>query len=468
MALATILLTTKSMRRCAWAAIGLSSALLLAACRRQSQSQTVVDAGVVSAVPNDTGSADPYSRICPPQPPADGGISWEAGVPASLVSVPGVLWTRVSQSDECSALTPRTTASELTWLGPSGGASCDPALVNGAGDLAIYSLSGNSEGFHFVNADGVRARYAEDSRSERVAVVAASTKGFQIVRRVMTTECDYSSDVQTDAPPAAAALIDGPRTSNVYQLAPNPRAGYVEAREQGISGQHPDSHQLELRWVDDNLEPEGDWHTAVTWPVNTEDQWRVSVDQLGRAFVLSFNFPPTLGSPPVPSSWTFSARWMDVDGPMGDAFTPVAPTYIAPDGRTFFADWDVVRPLGGSGIAVFHWPNGGPGALSNSGWYAFYPSGLPGAVVPPAWLSSYDGSLTLVADGRAYAALRRDPVSCARTVSLISLSGTTCYETALPDSALCGTTDGIQADGTVIVQGGCPVRWWPQVAGLLP
>lgn len=86
---------------------------------------------------------------------------------------------------------------------------------------------------------------------------------------------------------------------------------------------------------------------------------------------------------------------------------------------------------------------------------------------PPAWLNSYDGSLALVANGQAYAALRRDPATCARTVSLISLSGTTGYEMSLPRSDICGVTDRIQADGTVMLQGGCPVRWWPQVARLM-
>jgi hypothetical protein len=384
-----------------------------------------------------------------------------------VVSLPNVVWTRVSHNDECAALTPRAAASELTWFGPAGGGSCDPAVVNGAGDMAVGYLSTASFGFNFVSFDG-HGQSVATTRTEGLVAVAPAPTGFALVRHVFTTDCEYSSRIERIAPPLAATLIDDPHGSVDYEIIPKPGGGYVEARKLGISAQTPDSNRLELRWVDENLQPEGEWHTAVAWPVNTEDQWLVNVDQLARAFVLSFNFPPTLGSPPVPTSWTFSARWMDVDGPMADAFTPVAPTYTAPDGKVFFADWDVVRPLSQGGVAVFHWPNAGPGTLSNSGWYAFYPSGLPGPVVPPAWLSSYDGSLALVADGKAYAALRRDPVTCARTVSLISLSGTTCYETSLPDSDLCGTTDRIQADGTVIVQGGCPIRWWPQVAALSP
>lgn len=453
------------MARSPHTAFAVSFALLFVACRRPSQSAP--DAAVIAVVPNDAGVVpDPYARTCPAEPPADGGLSWEPGVPASLVSLQNVAWTRVSNNEECSALAPAAPTSELTWAGPDGGGTCDPAVVNGTGDLAIYSLGGTSEGFNFVSSDGAQAQYAADSKTDRLVAVAPIATGFGIVRRVLTTECDYANLIGADVVPPT--LIDGLRTSQVYQLVPNPLGGYVEVRTETITEQHPDSNYLTLRWVDESLKPRGDWHTAMTWPVMTENEWSVTVDQLGKAFMLSFNYPPTLGSPPVPTSWAFSARWMDIDGPISDLFTPIAPTYTAPDGRMYFASWDVIRPLNEGGVAVFHWLNPGTGTLSPSGWYAYYPSGHAGAVAPPAWLSNYDGSLALVANGQAYAALQRDPTTCARTVSLISLSGTICYELSLPHSDVCGVTDRIQADGTVILQAGCPVRWWPQAARLMP
>ncbi len=163
---------------------------------------------------------------------------------------------------------------------------------------------------------------------------------------------------------------------------------------------------LELRWVDDDLQPIGDWHTAVTWPVGTQNLWKLVVDQLGRALVISFVFPPTLGSPPDPSMWDFSARWMGRDGPISEPFMPVIPTYTSPDGRVFFADWDIIRPLREGGFAMYHPPLQGPGTLSHSGWYASYPSALAEVAQPPSWLAMYDGSLQLVAGGAAYAAIR--------------------------------------------------------------
>lgn len=350
-------------------------------------------------------------------------------------------------------------------MGPAEQGTCDPAVINGVGDLAIGSVTESSWGFNFVSADG-HARYAESTKSETVGTVAPRAKGFAIVRHEFATDCDYSSLLETNAPPIEATLIDGPRASDVRKVIPNPLGGFVEARTGLTASLNIVLNRLELRWVDENLQARGDWHTAMTWPAFTENEWLVNVDQLGRAFLLSFNYPPTLGSLPAPTSWTFSARWMDIDGPIGDAFAPIAPNYIAPSGKVYFADWDVVRPLSEGGFAVFHWPNLGPGTLSNAGWYAYCPSGQRTSLAPPAWLSSYDGSVNLIANGRAYAALRRDPATCARTVSLISLSGTKCYEMSLPHSVGCDATDRIQADGTVLMQAGCPVRWWPQAVRL--
>ena len=113
--------------------------------------------------------------------------------------------------------------------------------------------------------------------------------------------------------------------------------------------------------MDDDLQPTGDWHTAVTWPVGTQNLWKLIVDQLGRALVLAFVFPPTLGSPPDPSVWDFSARWMGGDGPISEPFMPVVPTYTGPDGRVFFADWDIIRPLREGGFAMYRISAAGPG-----------------------------------------------------------------------------------------------------------
>lgn len=422
---------------------------------------TVSDGGIP-----DSGSADntPRTRVCPADPPTDGGLVWDAGIRATLVTPQTTGWTAVSADPSCQLLLPAPPPNQLTWTGPAD-AYCDSQSVNGEGDLAIFSISGTSYGFNFVSADGGASGYVRSTPIEQLILAAPRPHGFVTVSDVYPS-CDYSRLLDPAGQPGAAALIDGPYASTIYQVVPNPRGGFVEERTfEGASSVAP--NYLELRWVDDDLQPTGDWHTAVTWPLGTQNLWKLVVDQLGRALVVAFVFPPTLGSPPDPSVWDFSARWMGPDGPISEPFMPVVPTYTGPDGRVFFADWDIIRPLSEGGFAMYHPPLQGPGTLSHSGWYAYYPSALAEVVQPPSWLSSYDGSLQLVAGGAAYAAIQRDAQSCARTVSLISSSGVTCNQLPVEGSDLCGTGDTLQTDGTLIVRNVCRLRWWPQLARLM-
>jgi hypothetical protein len=428
--------------------------------------------GAVSTVSDgglpDGGLADntPRTRVCPADPPMDGGLAWDAGIRATLVPRQTTGWTAVSSDPSCQDLLPAPPPSQLSWAGPAD-AYCDSQSVNGDGDLAIYSISGTLDGFTFASGDGDAGQYVATGKLERQVVAVPRAHGFATVSFAFSTACDYSRLVDRTGQPGPAALIDGPYASSIYQVVPNPRGGFVEERSfEGGSSVAP--NYLELRWVDDDLQPTGDWHTAVTWPLGTQNLWTLVVDQLGRALVLAFVFPPTLGSPPDPSAWDFSARWMGRDGPISDPFMPVVPTYTSPDGRVFFADWDIIRPLREGGFAMYHPPLQGPGTLSHSGWYAYYPTALAEVAQPPSWLSPYDGSLQLVAGGAAYAAIQRDAQTCARTVSLISPSGVTCHQLPVEGSDLCGTGDLLQADGTLIVRSVCRLRWWPQLARLMP
>ena len=82
-----------------------------------------------------------------------------------------------------------------------------------------------------------------------------------------------------------------------------------------------------------------------------------------------------------------------------------------------------------------------------------------------SWLQPYDGSLRILAGGKGYAATRRDPSTCARTVELIAPSGRTCFTLPLQGSELCGYwTDTIWPDGTFVLQHICEHRWWPGLA----
>ena len=390
---------------------------------------------------------------------------WETGIRATLMPPQAAGWTAVSNDPSCQQLLPAPAPNQLTWMGPAD-AVCDPPAVNRDGDLAIYSLSGTLDGFNFASGDGAAGQYVATGRLERLMVAVPRAHGFATVSHAYSGACDYSRLLDQTGQPGPATLIDGPYASTIYQVVPNPRGGFVEERSfEGASPVAP--NYLELRWVDDDLRPTGEWHTAVTWPMGTQNLWTLVVDQLGRALVLTLVFPPSLGSTPDPSMWDFSARWVGLDGPISDSFPPVVPTYTDPNGRVYFAGWDTIRPLPDGGFAMYHPPLQGPGVLSHSGWYGYYPSALAEVIQPPSWLAMYDGSLQLVAGGAAYAAIQRDPQTCARTVSLISPSGVTCQQLAVDGSDLCGTKDMLQNDGTLIVLAGCPVRWWPQLARLM-
>jgi hypothetical protein len=250
-------------------------------------------------------------------------------------------------------------------------------------------------------------------------------------------------------------------------VTPNPLGGYVEARtthDQSVG------HTLWLRWVNETLHPMGDWHAVFTWQFwNQNHDWRVLVDRQGRALVLSFLYPPSLGAPPPRSEWKFSARWMAASGPLGDAFEPIAPIYTPKSSADFvlFADWGSILPLSEGGFAIFHeqaGPNAG-GTISPVGWYVLYPSGKARTEPAPSWLQPYDGPLQLLAGGGGYAAMRRDSNTCARTAELIALSGRLCFTLPLEVSNLCGQwNDTFWPDGTFVVQNVCHFHWWPGLA----
>lgn len=440
------------------------------ACSRGRRAGTFPDGG--NSVGSDGSIPDgghdvPRARVCPAAPPVDSGIVWDAGVQAIRSQPQTGSWTQVSGDASCQSLSPPAPPSaQLTWLGPGDGV-CDAPSINGDGDLAVYSLTGGSDGFTFATADGQRAAFAAFSKTEQLNVAAPLAHGFATVGHEFVSACDYSRLIDGAQHVSEPTLIDGPYGSQIYKVIANPQGGFVE--ERSVAGPSTVAHPnyLELRWVDDNLRPVGDWHTAVTWSGGAENAWTVIVDVTGRALVLSFMFLPSLGGSTDPSTWVFSARWMGTDGPASDAFSPVTPIYTSRDGRVYFADWDTIVPLREGGFAMYHPPLQGPGTLSQSGWYSYYPSGLAKVAPPPSWLNAYDGSMQLVARGAAYAAVQRDKQTCERTVSLISPSGVKCFQLPLEGSDLCGTNDTLQSDGTLIVRSGCALRWWPKVARVM-
>src|SRR5262249_34882054 len=121
-------------------------------------------------------------------------------------------------------------------------------------------------------------------------------------------KCSYVRLIQPDG-----TMSDPVLGEDTDRLSRNPTGGYVEARDNGLNGHR----WLETRWLDDELQPLGDWKTVISWTYVNND-WQLLVDQQGKALLLSWFWPPQFGGLSPPSSWTFSAQWMGPRGPVGD------------------------------------------------------------------------------------------------------------------------------------------------------
>jgi hypothetical protein len=404
-------------------------------------------------------------------PPVEDGLARRPGTPASVSPPQSGDWVQISKAPECSAILPGPVPPRLSWKGPDVTRSkprCDPPIIDGQGDLAVFAASDAGSGHTFFHADGSGGAALKNGASEWQVGLTPRESGFVLVSR-SRPGCYFARPLDTDANASAAIPLDLPQADTAEAMIPNPLGGYVEQRVATDGLQSPKQLYLQLRWLDDGLHPVGQWQTAIAW-TNWEQviYRRIVVDRRGKALVLSFLHPPSFGAPPPPAQWIFSARWMGPNGPLTDAFEPAAPRFMpaSSNGSVRFAGWGTILPLRDGGLAMFQVearPESG-GTISPTGWYAFYPTGQARAAVPPGWLQPYDGSLQLLAQANAYAALRRDANTCARNVLLVAPSGRTCFALPLDRSEICGGKDAVAPDGTVVLQRDCQLQWWPGLA----
>jgi hypothetical protein len=349
--------------------------------------------------------------------------------------------------------------------------------VDDHGNLAVLSASDVGTGNTYFRADGSSAAVVMNGANEQQGAARARESGFLVLTHSFKQPwCTFLRSLSSDALPGSASVVASDPTF-LSTLVRNPLGGHVEARTRNENAMTDDFRStLQLRWLNDDLQPIGNWQTAIILNGLRQNwYWRVFVDQRGRALVLSTIFPITLGAPLQRSDWKFGARWMGPDGPLSDVFEPITPMYTSPDGAAYFANWGTVLPLREGGFAMFHAPapSGSGVPMSPSGWYASYSSvpwwspsnfAASATVLDRTWLEPYDGSLQLVAGGKAYAAAVQDPNTCRRTVLLIAPSGRTCFRLAVEGSDLCGWTGAISGDGTLVLQKDCEMRWWPGLA----
>src|SRR5207249_2299139 len=145
-----------------------------------------------------------------------------------------------------------------------------------------------------------------------------------------------------------------------------------------------------------------------------------------------------------------SATWASDNGNAA-VFQPVTPTVTSPHcDSPQFTGFGSGLVLAEGGVAFYR---------PTTGWYVHYPS----LGAPPEWLNSYDDSLKSLRKG-AYLRIRRDGASCSRSVELIGSTGQLCATLSLDGSDDCNTHETISPEGTVALQDGCSIRWWPKLA----
>jgi hypothetical protein len=426
---------------------------------------------------SETGDVDRISPECMAAewPPAEGGLETQSSAPATLSSPQTSAWQTVSTDPECASLAPPSVPARLSWDGPRTKnlpGWCDPPIIDGEGNMSVAFLSETGNGTMFFRPDGSGA-VVKGGAKEYKRALSASAGGFLLLTHTQgEPRCEFLRSFRADATPQSSIPVASDPDS-VNAVVRNPLGGFVEERTKDENNGTEDfKSSLQVRWLNDALEPIGNWQTVLTVNGLRQNHYRrVVVDQRGKALVLSFIYPPSFGPPAPPSQWRFSARWMGPEGPISEPFEPISPAYTSADGATvLFANWGAIVPLRDGGLAMFQPPAPAwtGGTISPVGWYAFYPSGQrPGRTIPD-WVKLYDGSLQLLSDGSAYAAVRQSPDSCRRTLLLIAPSGRTCYSLRVEaEEQLCDWSDSISPEGTLVLQNLCQLRWWPGVARFL-
>jgi hypothetical protein len=413
--------------------------------------------------------------VCDPAagPPSDGDVRWTQGSRAVISDPQAHGWVTVSADGDCASIAPRSPPSQVSWEGPDAKqAFCDPPILDGQGNLSVLSLSTHLA-IDFLPADGAAgAEIVEEGNTQIPGVMTGRDSGFVLETTVLVpctpsscSICEWGHLLEPDGAAGKPIFIDAPDTGNfVWRITPNPLGGYVEARTANVCRGAAHSGALELRWVDDGLQPTGDWQRVTEWRGNND--WVLLIDRRGNALVLSFIYPPGAGAAAPPSTWTFRARWLARNGPLTDEFTPVAPVFTRSSGSPLFATFGRPVPLEEGGFAMYESqasPDSG-GTVSPAGWYALYRSGQAAIMTAPEWLKPFDGSLRWLWRQEGYAAIQKDPTTCARTVELISRSGRVCSTLRVEGSARCDLQDSIEPDGTLLLRHNCDLHWWPRLA----
>lgn len=389
--------------------------------------------------------------------------------PATLSPPQSTGWSAVSNDAECAALRPVSVPPRVSWTAPEGG-WCDSPLVDDSHALGVTAGAFSDSSpvrpslWTFTPAGAARAVSLEQSPSQPwYWTLRPRHRGFWLFVNPVSYgngTCAFLRNINPEGDTVQAIQ----REQNNANVVANPLGGYVEL----VTRFNDRGFFFDVRWVDEAFQPLSDWHTALTAETRpTNATLTLAVDRFGRALVLAQFHPPMSGASD-PGNWRFAARWMDKGGPMGPVFEPVVPKVLYPNGDVGFDDWGELIALPEGGIATYRHAWNTDGTFTPpAGWYAWYPSGEARGASAPAWMKDRDHTLQPLQGGQGYAAIRREPTTCARELELLAPSGRVCFTLRLDGSEGCDADDKLWPDGTLVLQthsAPCGLRWWPGVA----
>jgi hypothetical protein len=333
---------------------------------------TASDGGSESGDGGSNASAHPTICDVSGPTPLGGGLTITPGQSVAISAAQSPEWQQVSSAPGCASLRPGSVPRARTWTWDGMNSPtrfCYFPNLTTAGDLNIASISGQGYVTSFLPADGsVGAELTASFNDIPMAILPHSAQ-FVLIQQTSEPTCGFIGTISpTAVPTSPPQYIETDGTDFVTGLAINPVGGYIEEKSIDQGG------GLQLRWIDDAYQPVGDWHTVVTW--KELNNWSLYVDEQGRALVLSFMFPRSIGKPPPPSAWTFTAQWMDADGPIGAAFTPIAPVFTSNVGSSF-PGFGPALALPQGGLAFYSAPASAStgGTVSPAGWYVAFARG---------------------------------------------------------------------------------------------
>ena len=113
----------------------------------------------------------------------DGGLVWNAGVPASVTPAQSTGWVAASTDPECAALAPSRVPPRLSWTCGTD-STCGRTAVDGQGDLAAFWYP-RSTAISYFRPDGSGSAVVTNGDEERQLWLVPGSSGFLLISHVL-------------------------------------------------------------------------------------------------------------------------------------------------------------------------------------------------------------------------------------------------------------------------------------------